>query len=145
MLGRNLIVKVSDGAQAPTYAHEGDAGLDLRIVEDVTLQPNERKVVGTGLYMEIPLGCVGILATRSGLATKRGITLANAIGVIDSGYRGEVGAALWNTSDKVQELKAGERVCQLIVMPFVPCKVMQEKHLTATDRGADGFGSTGTK
>ena len=136
-------VRLSDGAELPRYAHEGDAGLDLRITHDVTLNQGERATVGTGLAVEIPQGCVGLVFPRSGLASKHGITLSNSVGVIDSGYRGEIGATLLNQSDETTTLNAGTPVCQLIVMPFVPCELVPCEELTETERGAAGFGSTG--
>lgn len=136
-------VRLSDGAELLRYAHEGDAGLDLRITHDVTLEPGARATVGTGLAVEIPQGCVGLVFPRSGLASKHGITLSNSVGVIDSGYRGEIGATLLNQSDETTTLDAGTRVFQLIVMPFVPCELVPCEELTETERGAAGFGSTG--
>lgn len=136
-------VRLSDGAELPRYAHDGDAGLDLRITHDVTLEPGARATVGTGLAVEIPQGCVGLVFPRSGLASKHGITLSNSVGVIDSGYRGEIGATLLNQSDETTTLDAGASVCQLIVMPFVPCELVPCEELTETERGAAGFGSTG--
>lgn len=143
MIGRKMNVRLSDGTELPRYAHDGDAGLDLRITHDVTLRPGERATVGTGLAVEIPQGCVGLVFPRSGLASKHGITLSNSVGVIDSGYRGEIGATLLNQSDETTTLDAGTRVCQLIVMPFVPCELVPCEELTETERGAAGFGSTG--
>lgn len=143
MIGRKMNVRLSDGAELPRYAHEGDAGLDLRITHDVTLKPGERATVGTGLAVEVPQGCVWLVFPRSGLASKHGITLSNSVGVIDSGYRGEIGATLLNQSDETTTLDAGTRVCQLIVMPFVPCELVPCEELTETERGAAGFGSTG--
>ena len=136
-------VRISDGVELPRYAHEGDAGLDLRIKHDVSLEPGQRINVGTGVAVEIPQGCVGLVFPRSGLATKFGITLSNSVGVIDSGYRGEIGASLINTSDETVTLDAGTRVCQLVVMPYVPCDLVPVDELSETERGADGFGSTG--
>ena len=123
MIGRKLRAKkVNEGIEMPRYAHEGDAGLDLRITETVTLEPMQKCVVGCGLAVEIPSGCVGLVFPRSGLAAKQGITLSNSVGVIDSGYRGEVCAALINQSYETVTLEAGTRVCQLVVMPYVPCE-----------------------
>lgn len=143
MIGRKMNVRISDGVELPRYAHEGDAGLDLRIKHDVTLEPGQRCNVGTGVAVEIPQGCVGLVFPRSGLATKFGITLSNSVGVIDSGYRGEIGASLINTSSETTTLDAGTRVCQLVVMPYVPCELVPVDALSETERGADGFGSTG--
>lgn len=143
MIGRKMNVRISDGVELPRYAHEGDAGLDLRIKHDVTLEPGQRANVGTGVAVEIPQGCVGLVFPRSGLATKFGITLSNSVGVIDSGYRGEIGASLINTSDETTALDAGTRVCQLVVMPYVPCELVAVDELSESERGANGFGSTG--
>lgn len=143
MQGRKMNVTISDGMEVPCYAHEGDAGLDLRIKHDVTLEPGQRANVGTGVAVEIPTGCVGLVFPRSGLASKVGITLSNSVGVIDSGYRGEIGASLINTSEETTTLDAGTRVCQLVVVPFVPCELVPVDELSDTERGADGFGSTG--
>lgn len=137
--------KVAEGIDMPTYAHEGDAGLDLRITETVTLEPMQKCVVGCGLAVEIPSGCVGLVFPRSGLAAKQGITLSNSVGVIDSGYRGEVCAALINQSYETVTLEAGTRVCQLVVMPYVPCELVPVDELSDTERGAGGFGSTGVE
>lgn len=145
MFGRKLNVKVADGMQVPHYAHDGDAGLDLRITETVTLEPMQRCIVGCGLSIEIPSGCVGLLFPRSGLASKQGITLAHSVGVIDSGYRGEVCAPLINLSYETVTIEAGTRVCQLVVMPYVPCELVPVEELSGTERGTDGFGSTGVE
>lgn len=143
MIGRKLNVKIEGGVEPPRYAHDGDAGLDLRISREVTLEPGGRTLVGTGISVEIPPGCVGLVFPRSGLAAKRGITLSNAVGVIDSGYRGEIRATLMNVSDEKVTLEAGTRVMQMVVMPYVPCEVVVADELGDTERGADGFGSTG--
>lgn len=127
----------------PEYAHETDAGFDLRITENVTLKPNERRTVGTGLAFAIPEGYVGLVFPRSGLASKTGVTLSNAVGVIDPHYRGEVGATLWNISDEEVFLEKGTRVCQMVVIPFVHCDFVRSVRLDRTDRGSGGFGSTG--
>lgn len=141
-----LQVRVLDDcghADYPKYAHEGDAGLDLRIVEDVTLGPNERRTIGTGVAVAIPHGYVGLVFPRSGLASKLGVSLSNCVGVIDSGYRGEVGATLHNTSRQDVSLSRGDRVCQLVVMPYASCEVVQTAVLPESERGEGGFGSTG--
>ena len=139
-----LKIMASDGMEPPAYAHEGDAGLDLRITEDVWLQPGQRMTVGTGVRVAIPEGHVGLVFPRSGLASKMGITLSNSVGVIDSGYRGEIGATLVNTDKKPHLLMAGERVCQLVIVRFEACRLDVVDSLDDTERGVDGFGSTGT-
>lgn len=142
---RKLRVKMTDDAgYVPAYAHEGDAGLDLRAVEEYDIEPGESVMVRTGLRVEIPAGCVGLEFPRSGLGSK-GITLRNCVGVIDSGYRGEVLAALWNTTDKPFKVEMGDRVCQLVVMPYCPCTVEESESLSESERGTDGYGSTGVK
>lgn len=135
---------VNENAKVPSYAHDGDAGLDLSITEDVSLRPFERKVIGVGLAFAIPKGHVGLLFPRSGLATKKGVMLSNCVAVIDSGYRGEVGASLLNVSDKTVRLERGERVCQMVIVPFESCTLERRDELDDTERGTDGFGSTGT-
>ena len=142
----NLLYKaLEEGIVEPSYAHEGDAGLDLRIKEPVSLIPGGRKTVGTGLAFAIPEGYVGLVFPRSGLASRDGITLSNAVGVIDSGYRGEVGCTLYNISGHTVRLEAGERVCQMVVVPFATCELVRAATLPETERGAAGFGSTGTE
>lgn len=143
MLGRKLKIKQLSN-YTPAYAHTGDAGLDLRTTEDITLRAGQHKTVGTGIAVEIPDGCVGLLFPRSGLACKHGVALRNCVGVIDSGYRGEIKVTLTCSEEKIT-LAAGERVCQLVVMPYVPCKIERTDELADTERGANGYGSTGTK
>ena len=101
-------------------------------------------LVRTGVRVEIPSGCVGLVFPRSGLGSS-GITLRNAVGVIDSGYRGEVMAALWNTTGEEFECEKGDRICQMVVMPYVHCQVVSVEELSDTERGSDGHGSTGVK
>lgn len=138
------VCMTEDAGYVPEYAHEGDAGLDLRAVESYDIGPGESVMVRTGLRVEIPAGCVGLEFPRSGLGTK-GITLRNCVGVIDSGYRGEVMAALWNTTDRPFRVERGDRVCQLVVMPYCPCSLEEVEELSESERGADGYGSTGVK
>lgn len=142
---RKLLYKTDENIQDIAYAHEDDAACDIRIKETVTLKPLERTIAGTGLYIALPDGCVGLLAPRSGVATKRGISLINTPGIIDHGYRGEVGVGLVNISNETVTLEAGERVCQLMVVPVVPCNLVKVDELDSTERGANGFGSTDTK
>ena len=145
MVGRKLkVCMTEDAGYVPEYAHEGDAGLDLRAVESYNIGPGMSAMVRTGLRVEIPAGCVGLEFPRSGLGTK-GITLRNCVGVIDSGYRGEVLAALWNTTDKPFKVEKGDRVCQMVVMPYCPCNLEEVEELSESERGTDGYGSTGVK
>lgn len=139
----NLKVKMDDDAgYVPAYAHDGDAGLDLRAVEDYVVPVGQSKLVRTGFRCEIPAGSVGLVFPRSGLGSQ-GITLRNAVGVVDSGYRGEVRAAVWNTTDHPVTISRGDRVCQMVVMPYCQCSVDAVDELGDTERGTDGYGSTG--
>lgn len=140
---RKMRIKASDGVGVPRYAHVGDAGLDLCIKDGVTLEPMQSSIIGLGVAVEVPSGCVGLVFPRSGLASKRGITLRNSVGVIDSGYRGEVCAPLVNISTETVSLPAGSRVCQMVIVPCVPCDLVPVDELTETERGENGFGSTG--
>lgn len=140
-----LKVKLTDGAPLPKHAKEGDAGLDLTSREKVYIEPFETAMVRTGVSVEIPEGYVGLCFPRSGLASKRGINLANCVGVIDSGYRGEVMAPLHNITGLTQLVERGERVFQLVVMPFMTCECVEVESLSETERGEGGFGSSGAK
>lgn len=131
-------------AVLPSYAHPGDAGLDLTAVEGVTLAPGERAAVPTGLAVAIPGGWVGLVHPRSGLARRHGLTVANAPGTIDAGYRGEVQVLLINLGAETVHLAAGERVAQLLVQPVGRARVVEVEDLGDTSRGDGGFGSTGT-
>lgn len=142
---RKLRVCMTDDAgYVPAYAHEGDAGLDLRAVGDYEVEPGKSVMVRTGLRLEVPSGCVGLVFPRSGIGS-RGITLRNAVGVIDSGYRGEVMAAIWNTTEDFVTIDSGDRVCQLVVMPYCPCTIEEVEELSDSERGMDGHGSTGVR
>lgn len=138
------VTMTEDAGYVPEYAHAGDAGLDLRAVEDYMIPSGKSAMVRTGLRVEIPDGYVGLEFPRSGLGS-RGITMRNAVGVIDSGFRGEVMCPLWNTTDKPFHVKAGDRVCQLVVMPYERCEVVEREELSETERGTDGYGSTGVR
>lgn len=139
-----LNVKLTDGAPLPKHAKSGDAGMDLTTRKAVTIPPRDSVMVGTGTSVEIPTGYVGLVFPRSGLAGKQGVTLRNCVGVIDSGYRGEIKAPLHNTTDQFRRIAAGERVCQLVVVPYVECECVEVDELSETERGEGGFGSSGT-
>ena len=136
--------RLTDDATLPTRANEGDAGLDLYAAEDATLAPGERASVGTGIAVEIPAGHAGLVLPRSGLAARRGITLVNAPGLIDSGYRGELRVLLLNT-DRAQEFEIapGDRIAQLLVTPFAETEPVDAAELSLSERGVGGFGSSG--
>lgn len=131
-------------ARLPTRATAGDAGLDLYSSEAARLGPGKRASVGTGVAVEIPPGHAGLVLPRSGLAAKYGITLVNAPGLIDSGYRGEVRVLLLNTDREAEfAIGEGDRIAQLLVTPFVALAPVEADALAESDRGAGGFGSTG--
>lgn len=139
--------KLDERAVEPTYGSAAAAGADLYAVLDgpLTLQPGETTLVHTGLAVEIPMGYVGLIFARSGLATKRGLAPANKVGVIDADYRGEIMVALHNHGTVPQTIEHGERVAQMALLPFLTATFQQAEELTDTARGAGGFGSTGTK
>lgn len=131
----------------PKYETEGSAGMDLRanLGEPMTLKSLERALVPTGLYIELPLGYEAQIRPRSGLAYKKGITVANAPGTIDSDYRGEVKVIVVNLSNEPVEIPDGERVAQMVIAKHEQITWSEVESLTETVRGAGGFGHTGTK
>ncbi len=133
-------MKTHPGATLPTRAHPDDAGLDLYSLEDIRLEPGQGVVTRTGIALAIPAGHTGLVADRSSLA-KRGLKTAG--GIIDAGYRGEIHIVLWNISKQVQELKHGERIAQLLIIPVRTPAVREVERLDDTQRGAKGFGSSG--
>lgn len=129
----------------PAYAHEGDAGMDIRSSESAIIHKGEYKIVHTGLHIECPEGHVAYVMPRSGLAVKNGITVLNAPGVVDSGYRGEIVVPLINLGREVFEVEPGDRIAQLIISPYVTVRPFSVESLEDSARGADGLGSTGVK
>ncbi|MGV0438880.1 dUTP diphosphatase [Corynebacterium mastitidis] len=134
---------VADDGHLPTRAHPGDAGLDLRAVEEVRLHRGGHARVRTGVQVAIPEGHVGYITPRSGLAARRGVTVLNAPGTIDSGYRGEIEVILVNHGPMPVWIERGDRIAQLVIHPIITPKVKQVDTLPATERGEGGFGSTG--
>lgn len=134
---------LDDEMERPAYAHDGDAGIDLRITKDVVVFAHETLPVGTGIAMAIPEGYFGDLRPRSGMATKRGITLANTPGTIDSTYRGEIIVPLRNMTSSPVYIERGERVAQLLIEPVAHATLDEVDELDETERGDNGFGSTG--
>lgn len=126
----------------PTRAHKGDAGLDLTANENVVIPSMGWRLVPTGTKTAIPEGQAGLVCPRSGLAAKHGITVLNAPGIIDAGFRGSIGVVLINHGPKPFEVQAGDRIAQLVVMPFTHLTPVG-RPLDTTDRGTSGFGSTG--
>jgi len=138
------IQRLREDAIVPARAYAGDAGLDLSACERIELGPGERALVGTGLAVAIPPGCAGLVLPRSGLAFRHGVTVLNAPGLIDAGYRGEVKVLLINHDPHTPAtLERGERVAQLIVQTVAPVELVEVDELPASERGAGGFGSTG--
>ncbi len=138
-------VKLQEDAKMPTYGTEFAAGADLYacMEGDLTVGAGETAFVKTGIAMEIPVGLVGLVYARSGLACKKGLAPANKVGVIDSDYRGEIMVALHNHSNAPVTISAGERVAQMVITPYVFAQYEEATTLDDTDRGAGGFGSTG--
>ncbi len=136
--------RLSPAAAAPERAHDGDAGYDLRAAEPARLEPGERASVGTGVALEVPDGCAGLVLPRSGLAQRHGIALVNAPGLIDAGYRGEVRVLLLNT-DRAEafDVAVGDRIAQLVVVRHETPVLVESDALAETARGTGGFGSTG--
>lgn len=128
----------------PSYAHSGDAGADLAIAEDCVLAPGERRLVGTGIAIALPQGWAGFVHPRSGLAARSGLTIVNAPGTIDAGYRGEIKVCLLNTdSTEPVRLARGDLVAQLVVQPVAKVEFEEVAELPTADRGERGHGSTG--
>jgi dUTP pyrophosphatase len=137
--------KLDPDAVLPERAHRGDAGLDLRSAIDVEVAPGERTMVPTGLAVAIPEGYAGLVLPRSGLASKQGLTLANAPGLIDAGYRGEVICAVVNLDPSTSvRISRGDRIAQLLVVAVPDLTPVLVDELPPTTRGEGGFGSTGT-
>jgi len=141
------IKKLSEKAVVPTYGSEFSAGADLYacIDEPLTIEAGKTVLVHTGIAMEIPVGYVGLVFARSGLASKKGLAPANKVGVIDADYRGEIMVALHNHSDEARTVEVGERVAQIALLPFLAADFDVVDELSDTTRGAGGFGSTGRK
>lgn len=136
-------MRVHPEAVLPSYAHPGDAGLDVCACEAATLKPGERKLVRTGLVMELPKGTEAQMRPRSGLALKHGITLLNTPGTIDEGYRGEVGVILVNLGQEDFSVQPGMRIAQMVIAPVLRVDVAEAAEVSGTARGDGGFGSTG--
>jgi dUTP pyrophosphatase len=127
----------------PTYARIGDAGADLKSAVSVSIPAGKRLLVPTGLSLALPEHLVALVHPRSGLALKHGITVLNTPGTIDSGYRGEVGVVLFNTGTEAFDIARGDRIAQLVIQEFVTASFIISDELPESERGDDGFGSTG--
>ena len=143
----NIKIINKSNHELPSYETIASAGMDLRafIQEPITLQPLERTIVPTGLFMAIPTGFEAQVRPRSGLAIKKGITVLNSPGTVDADYRGEIGVILINLSSEVFVIENGERIAQMIITKHERANWKLVQELDATDRGEGGFGSTGLK
>ena len=139
------IKRLTETAILPERGSAYAAGYDLfaDVNESVEIQPHETKMIGTGFAMEIPEGYFGGIFARSGLSSKEGLRPANCVGVVDADYRGEVKVALHNDGEVVREIKAGQKIAQLVVVPFLGVEFDEVENLSETVRGVGGFGSTG--
>ncbi|MGN2637102.1 dUTP diphosphatase [Nocardia takedensis] len=138
------LLRLDPGIPMPTRAHEGDAGVDLCTTEDVIIEPGERVLVGTGIAVALPLGTVGLVHPRSGLAAKTGLSVVNTPGTVDAGYRGEIKVCLINHDPRTAiELRRGDRIAQLLVQRVELVDFVEVDSLDETARGAGGYGSSG--
>ena len=138
--------KLNENAVTPTFGTEFSAGADLYSAEEeIVINPGETKFIGTGIATAIPVGTVGLIYARSGLACKKGLAPANKVGVIDSDYRGEIKVALHNHGTTEQTVLKGERVAQMVITPYFAVDYIEVGELSQTERGEGGFGSTGRK
>jgi dUTP pyrophosphatase len=138
------VVRLHDRATLPSRAHEGDAGLDLHAVDDVTLAPGDRASVPTGIAIEVDSGHAALVLPRSGLAARHGISVVNAPGLIDAGYRGELRVLLLNTDPSERfEVRVGDRIAQLVIIAVSTETPLEVAELSDSERGAGGFGSSG--
>jgi len=138
---RVKIQKLDPKAIAPSYAHPGDAGLDLHTIEDHEMQPKERHVFKTGIAMEIPEGYVGLIWDKSGLAAKYG--LHHFAGVIDSTYRGEIQVVIYNSNQESYHIKQGDKIAQILIQKHEKVELEEVEELSPTSRQDQGWGSTG--
>jgi len=138
-----LVKRLDPSVPLPAYARPGDAGLDLHAAHDVMLEPGARALVGTGLAVAIPFGFAGLVLPRSGLARAQGVTVLNAPGLVDAGYRGELKVLLVNHGGEPVTLRRSERVAQLVIQPVEGAELIEVAELPPSERGQGGFGSTG--
>ena len=141
------VKKLNENAIIPTYGTEFSAGADLYALPGdlVEIEPHKTVMIHTGLSMEIPEGYAGLIFARSGLASKKGLAPANKVGVVDPDYRGEFMVALHNHTDEIKTVEGGERIAQLVIVPFLKAEFNIAEELSETARGEGGFGSTGKK
>jgi len=137
------VLRSDPEAQLPAYAHPGDAGMDVRSIEELMLAPGARALVHTGLVLMLPPDAEAQVRPRSGLALKHGVTVLNTPGTIDAGYRGEVGVILVNLGNEPFTVEKGMKIAQIVVSPVAQAEIVEVASVDETDRGAGGFGSTG--
>jgi dUTP pyrophosphatase len=138
-----LIKRLDPGVPLPAYAHPGDAGADLTAAEDVELGPGQRALVRTGLAIALPAGYAAFVHPRSGLAAKYGVTLVNAPGTVDAGYRGEIKVTMLNTdAERAVSFRRGDRIAQLVIQRVERAVFHEAEALPGSSRGEGGFGST---
>ena len=135
--------KIDPAAILPSSAHPGDAGMDVRSVEELVVEPGGRKLVRTGLVMMLPPGYEAQVRPRSGLALKNGVTVLNTPGTIDEGYRGEVGVILANLGAEPFRVEKGAKIAQIVIAPCTRAEIVETAEIDETARGIGGFGSTG--
>lgn len=135
--------RIHPDAVLPEYAHPSDAGMDVKSIDDLVIAPGKRALVHTGLVMALPPMFEAQVRPRSGLALKKGVTVLNTPGTIDSGYRGEVGVILINLGEEDFEIKKGDKIAQIVIAPVTVADIVETDVIDDTDRGEGGFGSTG--
>ena len=135
--------RIDPAATLPSYAHPGDAGMDIRSIEELSIAPGARSLVRTGLVMMLPPGYEAQVRPRSGLALKNGVTVLNTPGTIDEGYRGEVGVILANFGSEPFKVEKGSKIAQIVVAPCTRVEIEETAEVDSTERGEGGFGSTG--
>ena len=142
-----MIIKVINNSRndIPRYAHDGDSGMDLRANLDhpISLEPNKRVLVPTGIHMQIPRGYEGQVRGRSGLALKNGVTVLQGVGTVDSGYIGDIGVVLINHGEETFQINNGDKIAQLVICPIKNVIIAEVDNLDNTARGQKGYGSTG--
>ena len=135
--------RIDPSAELPTYAHPGDAGMDIRSIEELTIEPGARALVHTGLVMVLPPGYEAQVRPRSGLALKNGVTVLNTPGTIDEGYRGEIGVILANFGSEPFKVEKGAKIAQMVIAPYTRAEIAETDEVDDTVRGTGGFGSSG--